>query len=68
VCPYDSVVFSSWKKTLTLVAELLEGQGILYSMIEGSLSLSRRLQELEKYENQEERNVLLMTLGTGAVG
>lgn len=37
-------------------------------MIEGSLSLSKRLQELQRYQNQKETNVLLMTLGTGAVG
>lgn len=37
-------------------------------MIEGSLSLSRRLQELQRYQDQRETNVLLMTLGTGAVG
>ncbi|KAJ5501630.1 Helicase C-terminal [Penicillium expansum] len=62
------VVFSSWKKTLYIVAELLSSNGIKYSMIEGSLSLSKRLQELQRYQNQKETNVLLMTLGTGAVG
>ncbi|CAI7677058.1 unnamed protein product [Penicillium palitans] len=62
------VVFSSWKKTLYIVAELLSSNGIKYSMIEGSLSLSRRLQELQRYQDQRETNVLLMTLGTGAVG
>ncbi|KAJ5373530.1 hypothetical protein N7517_005536 [Penicillium concentricum] len=62
------VVFSSWKKTLLIVAELFSSKGIKYSMIEGSLSLSKRLQELQKYQNQMETNVLLMTLGTGAVG
>ncbi|CAI7641651.1 unnamed protein product [Penicillium glandicola] len=61
------VVFSSWKKTLYIVAELLSSKGIKYSMIEGSLSLSKRLQELQGYQTQE-KNVLLMTLGTGAVG
>ncbi|KAJ5870881.1 SNF2 family N-terminal domain-containing protein [Penicillium solitum] len=62
------VVFSSWKKTLYIVAKLLSSNGIKYSMIEGSLSLSRRLQELQRYQDHKETNVLLMTLGTGAVG
>ncbi|KAJ5530060.1 hypothetical protein N7527_003453, partial [Penicillium freii] len=62
------VVFSSWKKTIYIVAALLSSNGIKYSMIEGSLSLSRRLQELERYQDHKETNVLLMTLGTGAVG
>ncbi|KAJ5968430.1 hypothetical protein N7501_004678, partial [Penicillium viridicatum] len=62
------VVFSSWKKTICIVAALLSSNGIKYSMIEGSLSLSRRLQELERYQDHKETNVLLMTLGTGAVG
>ncbi|KAJ5214568.1 hypothetical protein N7449_001737, partial [Penicillium cf. viridicatum] len=54
--------------TLYIVAELLSSNGIKYSMIEGTLSLSRRLQELQRYQDQKETNVLLMTLGTGAVG
>lgn len=67
-CLFLSVVFSSWKKTLYIVAKLLSSNGIKYSMIEGSLSLSRRLQELQRYQDHKETNVLLMTLGTGAVG
>ncbi|KAJ5402936.1 uncharacterized protein N7487_008832, partial [Penicillium crustosum] len=39
-----------------------------YSMIEGSFPLSRRLQELQRYQDHKETNVLLLTLGTGAVG
>ncbi|KAJ5660825.1 uncharacterized protein N7484_000197 [Penicillium longicatenatum] len=61
------IVFSSWKKSLTLVAEMLTSQGIAYSMIDGSLPLSRRIAELKTYE-EPDTNVLLMTLGTGAVG
>ncbi|CAI7590746.1 unnamed protein product [Penicillium crustosum] len=62
------VVFSSWKKTLYIVAKLLSSNGIKYSMIEGSFPLSRRLQELQRYQDHKETNVLLLTLGTGAVG
>lgn len=36
-------------------------------MIDGSLPLSRRIAELKTYE-EPDTNVLLMTLGTGAVG
>ncbi|KAJ5622867.1 hypothetical protein N7490_011472 [Penicillium lividum] len=61
------IVFSSWKKSLTLIAEMLTSRGIAYSMIDGSLPLSRRIAELKNYEKPH-INVLLMTLGTGAVG
>ncbi|KAJ6016750.1 hypothetical protein N7451_000129 [Penicillium sp. IBT 35674x] len=63
----SGIVFSSWKKSLNLVAEMLTSQGIAYSMIDGSLPLSRRIAELKTYE-EPDTNVLLMTLGTGAVG
>ncbi|KAJ5963386.1 uncharacterized protein N7479_003262, partial [Penicillium vulpinum] len=62
------IVLSSWKKTLYIVAELFSANGIKYSMIEGFFPLSKRLQELQRYQTQKETNVLLMTLGTGAVG
>lgn len=37
-------------------------------MIDGSLPLPKRVQALKTYEGPNDTNVLLMTLGTGAVG
>jgi hypothetical protein len=37
-------------------------------MIEGSLPLTKRIQVLRDFQKAEGANILLMTLGTGAVG
>lgn len=61
-------MFSSWRKTLTIVSDLLTSHGVSFSMIDGSLPLPKRQQALRTYEGPDNTNVLLMTLGTGAVG
>ncbi|KAI1772543.1 SNF2 family N-terminal domain-containing protein [Hypoxylon cercidicola] len=63
-----SIVFSSWKKTLDLVGELLSYKGLKYYCIHGALPLSERLRILHGFKSQAGANILLMTLGTGAVG
>jgi SWI/SNF-related matrix-associated actin-dependent regulator of chromatin subfamily A3 len=63
-----SIVFSSWKKTLTLVGELLQSNGMRYDLIDGSLSLTDRIKVLKDFRSPMGANILLMTLGTGAVG
>ncbi|CAI7672606.1 unnamed protein product [Penicillium manginii] len=62
------IVFSSWRKTLAIISELLTSHDIAFSMIDGSLPLTKRQQALATYEGTNDTNVLLMTLGTGAVG
>lgn len=63
-----SIVFSGWKTTLTLAGELLRHHGIRLDMIEGSLPLTERIKVLNNFRKVNGPNVLLMTLGTGAVG
>jgi SNF2 family DNA or RNA helicase len=63
-----SIVFSSWKKTLDLAAKLLEMNKLRYDIVHGGLTLNNRLKVLEDFESPTGPNVLLMTLGTGAVG
>ncbi|KAI1376892.1 SNF2 family N-terminal domain-containing protein [Hypoxylon crocopeplum] len=63
-----SIVFSSWKKTLDLIGELLKSKGLPYYCIHGSLPLEGRRRVLHEYEAEGGANILLMTLGTGAVG
>ncbi|KAI0968626.1 SNF2 family N-terminal domain-containing protein [Xylaria arbuscula] len=65
---HKSIVFSSWKKTLHLVGRMLTRHGIPYNIIEGSMPLSERLKVLKDYQSIMGTNILLMTLGTGAVG
>ncbi|KAK8130902.1 snf2 family domain-containing protein [Apiospora sp. TS-2023a] len=65
---HKSIVFSSWTKTLTLVCRLLESRGMSYFLVHGGLSLSERHRRLDAFQSPAEANILLMTLGTGAVG
>lgn len=62
------IVFSSWKKTLDLAAVLLNSTGLRYDFIHGGLALKKRLKVLEEFRSPTGPNILLMTLGTGAVG
>ncbi|KAI0805705.1 SNF2 family N-terminal domain-containing protein [Xylaria sp. FL0064] len=52
---HKSIVFSCWKKTLDLVGGLLHSQGIRHNTI-------------HDFRSPTGANILLMTLGTGAVG
>ncbi|CAN9204159.1 unnamed protein product [Alternaria alternata] len=62
------IVFSAWKKTLDLAAELLIGAGLKHDIIHGTLSSKQRLKVLKNFKSLMGPNVLLMTLGTGAEG
>ncbi|KAL3298850.1 SNF2-related protein [Colletotrichum asianum] len=65
---HASIAFSSWKKTLDIAQQLLMQHGIKSCCIHGSLSLSDRLKVLKSFRSPLGPDVLLMTLGTGAVG
>lgn len=63
-----SIVFSSWKTTLDLVAHILAHRGLKFYMIHGSLPLNKRRRILDGFRSAGNAHILLMTLGTGAVG
>lgn len=63
-----SIVISSWKRSLDLVGRLLEAKGIPSVRIDGSQPLSERRRVLSTFHMKPNVTVLLMTLGTGAVG
>jgi SWI/SNF-related matrix-associated actin-dependent regulator of chromatin subfamily A3 len=63
-----SIIFSFWKKSLDLVGELFAANEVRYCRVDGSLSLGRRKTVLSEFQRNHEVGVLLMTLGTGAVG
>ncbi|KAI1175183.1 SNF2 family N-terminal domain-containing protein [Nemania sp. FL0916] len=65
---HKSIIFSCWKKTLHLFGQLLQRHSIRYNMIHGSMPLPERLKVLTDYRSPMGTNILLMTLGTGAVG
>lgn len=64
----QSIVFSGWKKSLDIAAILLDHDGIDYSRIDGSVPNPERLRVLENFNCNPGMKVLLMTIGTGAVG
>ena len=50
------------------MGDLLAHYSIRYDMIDGSLPLNERLKVLKDFRSSGGANILLMTLGTGAVG
>jgi len=64
----SSVVFSFWKKSLDIVGCLLKAKNIPYLRVDGSLLFSKRKIVLDQFQERRDVPVLLMTLGTGAVG
>ncbi|OTA95555.1 hypothetical protein M434DRAFT_393615 [Hypoxylon sp. CO27-5] len=66
--PQDkSIVFSFWIRSLDAVAKLFTEHNITFRRIDGSLPVSQRRQILSEFCDPSVK-VLLMTLGTGAVG
>lgn len=61
-------MFSSWKKSLTRIHELLVHYGIPHRTIDGSLRLAERVNVLKDFRSPVGTDILLMTLGIGAVG
>ena len=64
----SSIVFSTWKKSLELVARLLAVKNIPFVSVDGSVSLKDRKNVLLDFQENSTTAVLLMTLGTGAMG
>jgi len=64
----NSIVFSFWKKSLDLISAMLEEENIPYYRIDGSLRITQRREILTNFQLSRGVSVLLMTLGTGAVG
>lgn len=62
-----SVVFSSWIRSLDAVASILTEHNVTFRRIDGSLSVAQRAKILSEFHEPPIR-VLLMTIGTGAVG
>ncbi|KAK5241245.1 hypothetical protein LTS06_012174, partial [Exophiala xenobiotica] len=62
------IVFSFWKKSLNIVGSLLDKESLPYMRVDGSVSLNQRKRILAQFQAAEQGMVLLMTLGTGAVG
>lgn len=63
----NSIVFSCWKKTLGELSSILATADMPFVLMDGTLTLSARREVLSTFQNSPS-TILLMTLGTGAVG
>jgi len=61
-------VFSSWKKTTDAVAYLCAATNIKFKLIDGTTRQVDRARAVEQFKNDPSISVLIMTLGTGALG
>ena len=64
----NSIVFSFWKKSLDIVGTMLTFKDLAYLRVDGTLPHGQRKRVLSKFQGAEQGMVLLMTLGTGAMG
>ena len=55
-------------KTLDHLESILMNRGIVYSRIDGTVSATHRSKIIDDFQHNPEMAVLLMTIGTGAVG
>ncbi|KAJ6785626.1 hypothetical protein PWT90_00499 [Aphanocladium album] len=63
-----SIVFSTWRLTLNVVAVGLEQAGIEYLRFDGSIPQKDRHEILQKFKQDPAKRVLLLTYSCGAVG
>ena len=63
-----SIVFSFWKKSLDIVGVMLAEKKFAYLRVDGTLPFGQRKRILAQFQAAEQGMVLLMTLGTGAIG
>ncbi|KAI0907155.1 SNF2 family N-terminal domain-containing protein [Ustulina deusta] len=63
-----NIVFSYWTSTLDLLSQLLRQTGIIYRQVDGRTSYVERSKGLKAFKEDPGVSVLLMTIGTGAVG
>ncbi|CAG8962047.1 hypothetical protein HYFRA_00005089 [Hymenoscyphus fraxineus] len=63
-----NIIFSFWKRSLDLIAQLLQEQGLSFRQVDGTLSPDRRQKVLAEFNQVPSVKILLMTSGTGAQG
>ncbi|KAJ5797976.1 helicase [Penicillium pulvis] len=62
------IVFSAWTKSLKIVAMMLRKEEIRFVKVDGSMSNAQRQRAFESFKISNMVNILLITIGAGAVG
>lgn len=63
-----SVVFSFWTSTLDIVELALSKTSIRHARVDGKMQMKRRMSEFEKFRDDGNVKVLLLSLSCGALG
>ncbi|EKJ70216.1 hypothetical protein FPSE_09590 [Fusarium pseudograminearum CS3096] len=63
-----SVVFSSWRDTLDILAKILMSEGIPFVQVDGRNPLMGRTELLSRFRQDPTVKVLLISINTGAIG
>ncbi|GKZ73596.1 hypothetical protein AnigIFM50267_010526 [Aspergillus niger] len=63
-----SIVFSFWRQSLDVLGGMFDQNGISFCRVDGIMSPMKRQTMLEEFQSNSAVRVLLMTIGTGAVG
>ena len=61
-------MFSCWTRTLDILVGLLEEHHITFARIDGEVSFAERATRLVAFQENPAVSILLMTMGTGALG
>ena len=64
----NSVVFSCWTKMLSLVQKDLEDEGFKLVRIDGQTSLTERWRAIEKFKEDSNCTVMLVSIGSAGEG
>lgn len=63
-----SIVFSFWRQSLDVVGQMFDHHGIEFCRVDGHLAPAQRQDVLKEFQQKSSIRVLIMTIGTGAVG
>ncbi|KAI0861631.1 hypothetical protein F4860DRAFT_524233 [Xylaria cubensis] len=63
-----SIVFSFWRRSLDLIEKIFIEQDITFVRVDGTIHYSKRSEVLATFQENPSIRVLLMTIGTGALG
>ncbi|KAI1459303.1 SNF2 family N-terminal domain-containing protein [Annulohypoxylon moriforme] len=62
------VVFSQWTSFLSIIAKLLDEGGYKYCRIEGSMTIAKRDESIDKLNNDPNTRIMLASLAASGVG
>lgn len=66
--PIRSVVFSGWTSHLDLIEIALDGAGIGYTRLDGSMSRNNRTAAMDSFRNDPSIHVILVSIMAGGLG